>query len=1265
MRFLPDGPSIPDELLESRDQGDVIFLCGAGISQPAGLPGFSKLARLVVDKLGTPSDAASRVLLDQIQKPPIPAGSLDQVFQYLRYEYGSEYIDEVVGGLLKPAADANTEPHSVILRLSRSAGHHPQIVTTNFDLLFERVDPSLRTHVAPVLPDLRNGQPLDGIVYLHGRLNGPATSQPHSPLILSSADFGRAYLAQGWATKFMAHLLRHQTIVLLGYSATDPPVRYLLEGIHSLGEEKPAQIYAFDRGPTNAVEARWRDRGVRALAYDGADPQHAALWDTLHAWADRADDVEAWRRSIVDLAARRPTELAPYQRGQVCSLIRTDAGAKLFHDSPTAPPAEWLCVFDYNLRYGKPSQPVHEEEKFDPLDHYGLDDDPPRSSIPERPKGFPAADFISSLVQEEDLGEGIRLAGWREHHLKPLTSRLFHLAHWLVRLLNDPILVWWAARYESLHPRLASLIEWKLEKPDEKLHPHAYRLWLILQEKWQQVPHDHFGEPWFPFLRLQKRDGWAPHVLRQFERILRPYFSVARPAAGPPAPPSGPWDSLRLRDVADLDVKFLERDAGALAISTETLPAVFRILRRGLEQAEGMLSEIELDYWRTATFIPKEAAQERYLDEFDKHLFWVVRLFDRLAEEHPDLARDELKHWPQGRFVFDKFRLYALHNPTLISGADAAAAMLRLSDTALWNFDHRRELLHALASRWGDLDEASRERLESRLITGPARDGDEQDVEHQRRRTAMVSRTLGWLEWRGCALSARASATLAELRAAEPRWQPSWDQQADAVAESHFRTVQVDTDPARLLDAPISEIIARAREHGTREMGLPIEQDPFRGLVERRPRRAFVALAYAARRKDYPAEFWRTLLQSWPDNTFPRLCWTLAQRLVRLPTATVTEAIHAASEWFRKHLPTLAKSDLNRALSLWDALLKHLVSGGEKAQESTEGDTFSGGKPQHRSRRTYSHAINSPVGRLTETLRNILADFKLAVGAGIPAPIRTRFEKLLSAPGEVRDYSLSEMTSCLNGLHSLDPQWTEEHLLPRLDPLDADAEPAWSGYTFDHSLASPALFARLKPHLLGVFRHLAEWRWDDDPLRHWTEVLIQYCYWHHNGGGYVSDAEARVVLQQSAALSRSHGAWRLVRLVKEQKAWQSFGKPFMENVWPRERSLQTSATSRHLAELAQAADDEFPDAVKTVLPLLVPLEHADTFLHEAPEDVTEPKLYQRFPESYLALLNRLIAADARSSPHGLAAIIRALVEALPRLRQDPRWRRLNELVMRG
>jgi hypothetical protein len=53
-------------------------------------------------------------------------------------------VDEAVNRILRTPKRANTSCHATILRLSRSATGRPQIVTTNFDHLFERVEKSLQ-----------------------------------------------------------------------------------------------------------------------------------------------------------------------------------------------------------------------------------------------------------------------------------------------------------------------------------------------------------------------------------------------------------------------------------------------------------------------------------------------------------------------------------------------------------------------------------------------------------------------------------------------------------------------------------------------------------------------------------------------------------------------------------------------------------------------------------------------------------------------------------------------------------------------------------------------------------------------------------------------------------------------------------------------------------------------------------------------------------------------------------------------------------------
>ena len=50
MQFIPNGPDIPNQLLQAHEEGRVAFFCGAGISYPAGLPGFKDLVDEIYKK---------------------------------------------------------------------------------------------------------------------------------------------------------------------------------------------------------------------------------------------------------------------------------------------------------------------------------------------------------------------------------------------------------------------------------------------------------------------------------------------------------------------------------------------------------------------------------------------------------------------------------------------------------------------------------------------------------------------------------------------------------------------------------------------------------------------------------------------------------------------------------------------------------------------------------------------------------------------------------------------------------------------------------------------------------------------------------------------------------------------------------------------------------------------------------------------------------------------------------------------------------------
>ena len=190
--------------------------------------------------------------------------------------------------------------------------------------------------------------------------------------------------------------------MLLGYAANDPPVSYLLQGLHTRGiRESQAALCVRQRNQRKKSGNEWRDSGVRALAYSGIDGDHSALCGVPY---QSGQIVRTIRSSVAATGSsiwpgRGPRTLTPYERGQVASLVRTDKGARLFADADPPLPGEWLCVFDRNVRYGPVGLSFDDSQpNFDPLVEYRLDDDPPRPPSTWGQTDHPGDDLASATV---------------------------------------------------------------------------------------------------------------------------------------------------------------------------------------------------------------------------------------------------------------------------------------------------------------------------------------------------------------------------------------------------------------------------------------------------------------------------------------------------------------------------------------------------------------------------------------------------------------------------------------------------------------------------------------------------------------------------------------------------------------------------------------------------------------------------------------------------------------------------------------------------
>ena len=758
MRFFANGPNIPDRLLDAQEEGNVVFLCGAGVSIPAGLPDFACLAAGVINRIRPLEDSPinkafapwkhSPCTKEEGNHVPEPARiPLDQIFNLLQAEYDPELVNNVVAELLvDPGVAQVWRTHETIARLSRGADGVPQIVTTNFDLLFENVE-AIKVCIdrgevfePPTFPNLRHSKSVSGLTYLHGRLRTDE-SKRHD-YILSSADFGRAYLAEGWATTFVMQLLENYTVVLLGYQADDPPMNYLLQGLRRTSRGALGNLYAFVEGTPENVDAKWRDRGVSPITYPNIGENHAPLWNSLEAWADRAHDQEAWRSGKIEIARKGPRALAPHERGQVVHVVRSTQGAKAFADAVPPMPSEWICVFDKERRLDPRVSNPRSSDSFDPRAHYALDYDPPQRPGIERPPSVDAVDLIGGAAADGKIDSQFRLAMAHGTICDQLPTRLRHLGSWLAGNCADPIVAWWAAKQHRLHPFLVAMIFEQIEQR-EHIPERARKVWSLIFEHFRNNQFHHPFVKWRAARMRVARDGWTPMTFREVERLTEPVIKIgflARTDLRRVKPPLELWSKVALHDIANFAVEFPDQNERTelfpnftpLVVPDEHACAVFSLASRNLIRGLERLQEVNPGRLeRFADMIPyKLSTVPLYTDtardergsrsHAERHVLWVAELLGRAAEIDPDGMVATVALWPSGRnCVLNKLRMFAWNQAKAYSGDEIAFNLLNLDQNDFWHHHDEPELFHLIRNRWQEFSRRDQNQILAKIIAGP------------------------------------------------------------------------------------------------------------------------------------------------------------------------------------------------------------------------------------------------------------------------------------------------------------------------------------------------------------------------------------------------------------------------------------------------------------------------------------------------------------------------------------------------------------------
>lgn len=1264
MRFIAGGPSIPDELLLARDQGRVIFFCGAGVSRAkANLPDFFGLATAVTRALGVKPDDPAMKIIAEVAEVARRTGvegliSADRIFGLLERSFLSRDIEAAVARALTPGEAVDFSAHKTLLRLATTREGMVRLVTTNFDRLFDGCRIDLRSFLPPNLPNPARATEFDGIVYLHGKMNALGDGADGDGFVLSSSEFGRAYLSDGWATAFVKDLLTRYSVVFIGYSADDPPVQYLLEALNRTSGPMEG-VYAFQSGDSNYANLRWSHKGVTPIAYDNADG-HAALWNTLEAWAVRADDPDEWTRNVVSMAGGDPIELKPHERGQVTHLVSTIEGLRRFSEGDPIPPASWLCVFDPHRRYAKPGYVGRwgEEERLfvDPFERYCLDSDPvPEKVDPEDhyakretpPDAFDAFRLNKlDRVGLQDDNVGTFRGYWARSSPRP-PARQFQMGIWLSKVAGQPDAVWWASHQTALHPALRDVITWRLEHADNSTSTVVRQTWRYLIEFWNDDP-DATTRDWIEFSRLIADGDWNDAVLRRFAALARPSLTV-EPSYGN-GPTLAGRDDWRVHDLIRLDVKYPDVPQ-EMSVPDSILARLSAVLRKTLETAVEL--ENEIGGYGLSNLSPINPDNDEEIDSYSRShglsawLLYYAMQFQKLITTDKEAGRSEAALWPRDNdTVFARLRIWSLGRPDLVPNRLFASILDTISADAFWDSHHARDLLIAVSARWKTLGASSRKLVEARLLKGPPRWYEEEDEHYFERRAWSIASRLTWLRDQGCEFQFDFEAVIAPLRDQAPKWQPKYAQRAAESLEGRSGMVHTETEHSSLKDVPIDSILVKAMELSGRRDEHFVEYAPFAGLSGDRPVRAFAALRFDAKRGQYPEWAWRAFLN--PDrrkNDPERLTAYVAEWIARCNPEAITGILRPVCDWIQKSAKVLAARH--------HELFRRLISVATTALATRPDESATSIVRGNKEPDWTMEAINSPTGDLAEALFDDPVKNDLLVDQGLPKAWSEMIVPLLALPGDLRRHAIVICSHQLSWFYAVDPVWTEENLLSILDDESGeDRQALWAGFLWGGKAQGQEFFTRLKPHLLRMASsHRLEKRGQTAAVS--GLLLSAWTLTDDDGKKWVTDDELRSLLIDSNDEIRTQTLWQAERWASEnRKKWATLLIDLLRNVWPRHLAAKSGIVSARLCDIAFSDAEHFAELSAIILPLLT---KADSDRLSLPElRRSGDGIVDKHPHETLALLHAVLPENVSAWPYGIDEILVRLAEADATLRQDER-----------
>lgn len=1256
MQFVKNGPDIPERLLHAQEDGNVVFFCGAGISRPAGLPAYCGLVKQLAAAMGLRSDP--------MVKSAITACEYDTAVGRLEAEVQGDRqaVRKELARILTPDPDIEnaTQTHEALLTLSTNRQGHTRLITTNFDRLFEEVMSRESRQVerfrAPLLPVPKKRW--DGLVYLHGLLPESPSGSDLQSLVVSSGDFGLAYLTERWAARFVSELLRNFVVCFVGYGINDPVMRYMMDALaadRQLGES-PREHFAFG---TEDTEIELSAKNVTPILYRRSG-DHGHLHETLHIWSETyRDGVSGKEQIVVKSAMARPVPGTKDDDfiGRTMWALSDSSGlpAKRFADLDPVPSLQWLEPLS-EKRLGQADlvafgiSPASEEDKSLVF------------SLTNRPTPYGLAPWMALV------GSGAEMSRW--------DGVMEQIARWLTRHLGDPALVLWCAKHGgALHQTFALLVRGKLEelrgleeKGDEaeleRIRTNAPNaipgrrmrtLWQLLVTGQARGPMD--GVEFYRWRKEFQRSGLTLPLRFDLREKLRPRVALKEPFTWP--------TEEEETDEADVPKHMSRLVEAEVVLSTrevrhqvEKLRDVHRwvaALPELLDDFSGLLRDA-LDLMRVLeqagddsdpSYMHQPSISEHSQNDGFRDWTTLIELvrdaWCATCGESPGEARRAAEAWWRIPYpAFRRLALFAATHEKIVPRANALDWLLADRGAWLWSPHTMRETCRLLVSLAPRLRKAELIQVEAAILAGPPRKMYRSDAGPEmlaRVRDHDVWLRLAKLADSGAQLSPAAAERLEVISAQNPAWRVASDERDEFSAwigplGDGRESVAIPRDE----DTLVEWLKVNDDEHAW-------QQDDWAEQCRQNFDVTSAALSELAKRDIWPRRRWDQALRVWTERGMREASWAvLAPVFAHSTDGALRSLSWGVSHWLRA-LATGFEGQEDTFLRLCDRLLDLASEEASENDEEVDDPVF--------------RAINHPVGHTTGALLEWWWRRPLKDDIGLDEDLRSRFSRICDVRVGKFRHGRVLLAEHVMALFRVDRDWTARFLLPLFDWKRSarEARAAWVGF-----LLSPRLYPPLVESIKSQFL---------DTANHYDELgrcRAQYAWMLVVAG---LDRQEPVTQSELARATKSlsqkgleNVAATLVQALEaaggqRAECWKNRVLPYVRNVWPKTQETASASIAENFALLAVAAGGEFPAALEEIQPWLQKVEYPDRVI----EKLHRAKLHERFSEEVLMLLDRIIG----DSPWGMSAtkmtdLLSAMREKMEDVETDGRFQRLEALV---